>query len=141
MDDVTAAKRDNLDPTYTKTRFKYHSYTVFIGPTNIATIVTIGHDTAAKWLKQIEKIYRKKTGPVIVGLSTSTHGGAAHSSDGKICTDPKKIPYDLLQIAVGCQCLIYVLKGETKPFRSFFKNPNVIAVGVDIASVAKKLAS
>ncbi|KAI8564784.1 hypothetical protein RHMOL_Rhmol03G0209200 [Rhododendron molle] len=80
-----------------------------------------------------------KTGLIIVGLSTSTHGGAAHSSDEKICTDPKKIPYDLLQIAVGCQCLIYKLRGETKPFRSFFKNPNLIAVGVDIASVAKKL--
>ncbi|KAI8532861.1 hypothetical protein RHMOL_Rhmol11G0247600 [Rhododendron molle] len=84
-------------------------------------------------------VYRTETGPVIGGLSTSTHGGAARSSNGKICTDPKKIPYDLLQIAVGCQCLIYELRGETKPFRSFFKNPNLIAVGVDIASVAKKL--
>ncbi|KAH7853452.1 hypothetical protein Vadar_002588 [Vaccinium darrowii] len=136
--DLTAEKLENLEPKYSQ-----ECYTVRVGSHRILTIATLCHDTATKWIKEVEKFYRNKPGPFLVGLSTSTDTEKTKYYGCK-STDPKKIPYDLIQLCIGSNCLIYQLPNSDNyyapiAFESFFANPNVIAVGVDMASVAKKL--
>ncbi|KAH7853387.1 hypothetical protein Vadar_001821 [Vaccinium darrowii] len=122
----------------------HESYRVHVGSHRILSITTRCHDTATKWIKEVQKCHRNKPGPLLVGLSASVESGSYGRRASNSTTDPKKLPYDFLQLSIGSHCLIYHLPDPynnkaLKTFKSFFADDNVIAVGVDMTSVTNKL--
>ncbi|CAK9152852.1 unnamed protein product [Ilex paraguariensis] len=119
--------------------YRYDGYTVYVGDHRILTIYTESYDTATKWLKEVRKIHcNNKHNTLLVGvyvdrqfLSYERHG-------------LKDSPYDLISLCIGSHCLIYRLLHPEhyrtpRILETFFTDPAVIAVGMNMVSVAKKL--
>ncbi|KAK9280924.1 hypothetical protein L1049_003815 [Liquidambar formosana] len=131
--EITGEAIKSLDWNYS-----YDDYTVYVEDHRILTITTDCMWTTSKWIKDVLKSHRTKPGTVLVGLCVDrehlnfTKGGFRDS------------PYQLLQLCIGSQCLLYHFPDpydyETLKFlNDFFSDPRVVAMGVDMLSVAKKL--
>lgn len=137
--DLTAVKLKNEDINYS-----HEDYTVHVGTHRILTVTTRCYYTATKWITEVQKFYRNKSGPLLVGLHPSTNTLNPTYYRENTTTNPKKIPYDLLTLCIGSNCLLYHLPNPydyntPNAFLDFFANPNVIVVGVNMSSFAKKL--
>ncbi|THG06917.1 uncharacterized protein LOC114286796 [Camellia sinensis] len=118
--------------------YYYDAYTVFVGEHRILTISTANYITTTRWIKEVQKTYRHKHGPLIVGVCVDRQS-LNFTSNGL-----EDSPYDLLQLCIGSHCLIYRFSDPycyriPKSLQEFFDDRRVIAVGMDMVSVAKKL--
>ncbi|KAK9265686.1 hypothetical protein L1049_012575 [Liquidambar formosana] len=118
--------------------WSYDDYTVYVEDHRILTIATDCEWTGSKWMKDVLKSHRTKHGNVLVGLCV----------DRQNSDSPKRgsrdSPYELLQVCVGSQCLLYHLDDPydylvPKFLNEFFSDPRVVVVAVDMVSVARKL--
>ncbi|KAE9610215.1 hypothetical protein Lal_00006188 [Lupinus albus] len=125
---------------------RYYAYTLHVDDHRILTVSTNSLQTLSKWLTDLLKSTAKTNHhPIVVGIS----------AECEIVEYTKRgindQPFDILTLCVGSQCLIYHLDSRdnpyesrdlrpNKPLRAFFDNPNVVAVGMEIDAVAKKLA-
>lgn len=111
------------------------AFTVYIESNRILTISTTCDSTASKWLRDLQKSYRTKRKTLVVGLCADRNPIYSYIKDPQ---------YDLIQLSVGSHCLLYHLPSHmdevsVKFLSDFFSDPNVVAVGIGIEAVAKKL--
>ncbi|RVX01509.1 hypothetical protein VitviT2T_009678 [Vitis vinifera] len=136
------AKKDVVDDR----RYVYHAYKVFVEDLKnerthrIFTISTFCDFTAAKWFKEVLKSCRNSHGKIVVGVCAEVE---ADWLKNVACSDPGDDPYGILQLCIGSQCLIYQLPepGDDPPrcVTEFFSDPNVVAVGVGMKTLAKRM--
>ncbi|OIW00484.1 hypothetical protein TanjilG_05834 [Lupinus angustifolius] len=125
---------------------RYNAYTLHADDHRILTVTTNSLQTLSKWLTDLLKSTAKTNHhPILVGVSAEREI-VEYTKRG---VDDQ--PFDILTLCVGSQCLIYHLDSRDhpyiprdfrpiKPLRAFFENPSVVAVGMGIDAVAKKLA-
>ncbi|KAF7842969.1 uncharacterized protein G2W53_005267 [Senna tora] len=121
----------------------YDTYTVHVGDHRILTVVTNCRGTLAKWLNDVAKsIKNRSPTTLLVGVSAE-HESLVYDKSGL-----RDQPYDLLNLCIGSHCLVYQIeesdydrgsKAYQKHLRDFFDNPRVVAVGMNMNSVAQKL--
>ncbi|PSR93380.1 Ribonuclease H-like domain protein [Actinidia chinensis var. chinensis] len=131
--EITVTKHDNTDLKY-----NHDNYTVYVGAHRILTIVTMCPLTAAKWLKEVLKSHRNKRRPLVIGVYVDRRRQRPRGGDHSLA------PYELLSLCIGSHCLIFHLPEPNevptaKRLRAFLADPNIVAVGMDMVSVAKRL--
>lgn len=121
---------------------RYYSYTVHANHHRILTIATTSSQTLSKWLNDFLKSTATTT--------NNNHMLVAVSAEHHTKRGVKDQPYDILTLCVGSHCLIYHLdtredvqfsrdNAPNKSLRAFFENPRVLAVGIDMEAIARKM--
>lgn len=113
---------------------RYQAYTVHVDDHRILTVVTFSDQILSKWLNDLLKATKNSNNnhPLLVAVSAECESKRG-LRDG---------PYDILILCVASHCIMYHLpEGEAAPksLRAFFENRRVVAVGMEMEAVARKL--
>ncbi|KAK7283765.1 hypothetical protein RIF29_13511 [Crotalaria pallida] len=124
---------------------RYYAYTIHVDHHRILTLATTSAKTLSKWLTGILK---STISPILIAVSAE-HDLHQHTKR-RGAAAAKDLPYDILTLCSGSQCLIYHLDtrmydsdsrdyAPNKTLRDFFESPKVIALGMDMDVVANKM--
>ncbi|XP_070013794.1 uncharacterized protein [Nicotiana sylvestris] len=131
---------------YHDLEWDYDPYTVYVGEHRILTLFSECYQTTTKWFQDLQKsTANNKHGCLLVGVCADRNPDLMHwDIDTRRYPNPEKTPYHLLQLCIGSQCFLYRLPHPhyehiPKALIAFFANPRVIAVGMNMRAVIKRL--
>lgn len=123
----------------------YQIYTVTLGNKAITTTWVRSESDLKEWIRMIQVVYGKRNRhDIVVGFSADRSCNYANGNYSYKKGSCKDDPFELLQLCVGCHCLLYNLEGNDsnlcpRVLKDFFYDRHTIVVGVGIEKLVNKL--
>ncbi|KAJ1403634.1 Ribonuclease H-like superfamily [Sesbania bispinosa] len=132
--DITIEAMDD-NPSYNT--YRYNTYTVHADDHRILTVVTFSDQILSKWLQDLVKSTKNNRDSLLVAVTAECRS-IEYTKRGLM-----NCPYDIITLCVASHCIIYHLPEERnatpKSLCDFFDNPRVVAVGMEMETMARKL--